>query len=115
MSIQEIEHKSYTFIEQNFNVTFADLPEDLFKIWHISIPIKKYLAGNYQDQYEFRIFRYALRKYETEKNISIPEAIFPSLFRIFQQMLSIPALRTPHFPREVAFQVFDFQLYMDLL
>ena len=46
MSIKDIENKSFAFIEQNFNATFAELPEDLFKIWHITIPIKTYLEGD---------------------------------------------------------------------
>jgi len=115
MNIKEIEDKSFAFIEQNFNATFADLPEDLFKIWHIVIPIDDYLHGNYQNQYEFRIFLYALRKYENMHHIRIPEGTIPTLFKTFQLMLAIPSLRKNSPPRETAFHIFDFQLYLDLI
>lgn len=115
MNTEEIENKSLAFIEQNFNATFADLPEDLFKIWHISIPIESYLQKNYQNQYEFRIFLYALSKYENENNIHIPEENIPAIFKIFQLMLSIPYLRKNKSHRETAFRIFDFQLYLDLI
>ena len=88
MSIKDIENKSFAFIEQNFNATFAELPEDLFKIWHITIPIETYLEGDYQNQYEFRIFLYALRKYEEIHGLRIPEETIPALFKTFQLMLS---------------------------
>lgn len=115
MSIKDIENKSFAFIEQNFNATFAELPEDLFKIWHITIPIKTYLEGDYQNQYEFRIFLYALRKYEEIHDIRIPEETIPALFKTFQLMLSIPSLRKNPPLRETAFRIFDFQLYLDLI
>ena len=109
MSIKDIENKSFAFIEQNFNATFAELPEDLFKIWHITIPIKTYLEG------DFRIFLYALRKYEEIHGIRIPEETIPALFKTFQLMLSIPSLRKNPPLRETAFRIFDFQLYLDLI
>ncbi|WP_251622868.1 hypothetical protein [Odoribacter lunatus] len=115
MKIEEIEHISFEFIEQNFNVTFADLPEDLFKIWHITTPIDTYLQEDFQNQYEFRIFQYALTKYENEKHTHIPKKKIPDIFKIFQLMLSIPSLRTKKYPDKTAFRVFDFQLYLDLL
>lgn len=115
MDIEEIENKSFAFIEHNFDATFADLPEDLFKIWHISVPIDSYLQDHYQNQYEFRIFLYALSKYENQNNIHIPEENIPAIFKIFQLMLSIPSLRKNKPPREIAFRVFDFQLYLDLI
>lgn len=115
MSIKDIENKSFAFIEQNFNATFAELPEDLFKIWHITIPIETYLEGDYQNQYEFRIFLYALRKYEEIHGIRIPEETIPALFKTFQLMLSIPSLRKNPPLRETAFRIFDFQLYLDLI
>lgn len=115
MNIKEIENKSFAFIEQNFDATFADLSEDLFKIWHITIPIDDYLQGNYQNQYEFRIFLYALRKYEKIHHIDIPENSIPTLFKIFQLMLAIPSLRKNSSPHEASFHIFDFQLYLDLI
>ena len=115
MNIKEIEDKSFAFIEQNFDATFADLPEDLFKIWHIAVPIDDYLQGNYQNRYEFRIFLYALRKYENLHHIYIPQEPIPALFKIFQLMLSIPSLRKDPPLHETAFRIFDFQLYLDLI
>lgn len=115
MSIEEIENKSFAFIENHFDVTFAELPEDLFKIWHIAIPIESYLQAHYQTQYEFRIFHYALKKYEKVNLTEIPEETIPALFKIFQLMLSVPSLRKNKSPHETDFRVFDFQLYLDLI
>lgn len=115
MNIKDIENKSFAFIEQNFDATFADLPEDLFKIWHISISIDDYLQGKYWNQYEFRIFLYALRKYENIHNIRIPEENFPALFKTFQQMIAIPLLRKSSPCPETEFRLFDFKLYLDLI
>ena len=115
MNIKEIEDKSFAFIEQNFDATFADLPEDLFKIWRITIPMDDYLQGDYQNRYEFRIFLYALRKYENLHHIHIPQEPIPDLFKIFQLMLSLPSLRNTPPLRETAFHIFDFQFYLDLI
>ena len=74
MSIDEIEQRSFEFIEQHLDATFDEVPEYLFKIWHIPVPLKDYLSVNYKDKYEYRIFLYALRKYcKTYKSVTSPK------------------------------------------
>lgn len=115
MSIEEIEHKSFLFIDHNFDATFADVPEDFLKLWRILDPIDTYLRSDYQNRYEFRIFRYALNKYQHQHNLLFPEEIILALFRIFQIMLATPVVYRLQFPRATAFKIFDFQLYLELI
>lgn len=115
MSIDEIEQKSFEFIEQHLDATFDEVPEYLFKIWHIPVPLKDYLSINYTDKYEYRIFLYALRKYCNTYSIQISEKQTVSLFKIYQLMLSIPVVRGRHLPRETAFRIFDFKFYLELI
>ena len=88
MSIDEIEQRSFEFIEQHLDATFDEVPEYLFKIWHIPVPLKDYLSVNYKDKYEYRIFLYALRKYCKTYNIQISEKQTVSLFKVYQFPLS---------------------------
>jgi len=115
MHIGEIEQISFIFIDQHIDATFDELPEDLYKIWRIAESFDTYFQEDYYNRYEFRIFRYALEKYEREKKTSFSPTLHKEIFKIFQLMLSIPALRNPHLPRETAFRVFDFQLYSELI
>ncbi len=115
MDIEEIEKQSFAFIDRHIDATFDEVPEDLFKIWHISVPIGEYLKRDYEHQYEYRIYRYALKKYQETKGITIPEDKIIPVFKTFQLMLSIPFIRKYRFPRETAFRIFDFQFYLTLL
>ena len=115
MSIDEIEQRSFEFIEQHLDATFDEVPEYLFKIWHIPVPLKDYLSVNYKDKYEYRIFLYALRKYCKTYNIQISEKQTVSLFKVYQLMLSIPIVRGRHLQRETAFRLFDFKFYLELI
>ena len=115
MSIDEIEQRSFEFIEQHIDATFDEVPEYLFKIWHIPVPLKDYLSVNYKDKYEYRIFLFALRKYCKTYNRYVPEEQTLSLFKVYQLMLSIPIVRGRHLPRETAFRIFDFNFYLELI
>ena len=114
MSIEDIEQKSFAFIDENIDATFDEVPEEFLKFWHISSPLKDYLADNYTEKYEFRIFLYALEKYKREKKEDISSEDTVNIFKVFQLMLAIPAIRKNRLPRETAFKIFDFRLYAEL-
>lgn len=115
MNTEDIEHESFLFIEHHIDASFNEVPEIFFKLWHINIPIEDYLKSDYQNRYEYRIFQYALAKYEQIKQISIPCKHHLDIFRIFQYMLTISLLRRFKFPAEATFKIFDFYLYFELI
>lgn len=44
MSIDRNRAESFEFIDNTLDATFDEVPEYLFKIWHIPVPLKDYLS-----------------------------------------------------------------------
>lgn len=115
MNISEIEQKSYDFIDHHLQATFDEVPEELLKLWHVIEPFNEYLKEDYSQKYEFKIYLYALKKYEESTGIHIPEDKVVPIFKVFQLLLVVPSLKKTRFPSESAFKIFDFKLYSELL
>lgn len=108
MTEQDILRISYQFIDENPDVYWSEIPEDLLKCWHVVLPLDKYLAGSYEEKYEYKIFIYALKKYCKRKKISIPSEKFIPLFCTFQMILMLPYINRYSMDRRPVFRIFDF-------
>lgn len=112
MTIEEILHLSFRYIDQHPDVCWNEVPENLLKCWHVVIPLDKYLKGNYESRYEYMIFEYALERYCERNDLKISEEKRPELFCTFQMLLMLPYIDRYTGEKRPVFPLFDFKFLM---
>lgn len=55
MTEEDILRISFQFIDENPDVYWNEVPEELLKCWHVIVPLDKYLANSYEEKYEYKI------------------------------------------------------------
>lgn len=108
MTVEELLHSSFRFIDEHLDAKWNEIPEDLLKSWHVVIPLDKYLTGNYVCRYEYMIFEYALKKFCEKKGLQVPEKERPELFCTFQMTLMLPYITRYLGEKRPLFPIFDF-------
>ena len=68
MKTQELQKKSFDFIDKNPHITFDKVPEDLREFWMLDDPVE-YLDSDYSEKHEYAAFLYALMVHHKNKGL----------------------------------------------
>src|SRR6056297_2679456 len=113
MDTQELQQKSFQFIEKNPNVTFNELPNELLYHWLVDDP-EEYLNSEYENKHEYTVFMYALIYFHKNKGLSKFEMNVEQLqeyFITFQTLLAFAEINKKTEIRIAPIKLFDFDNY----
>lgn len=116
MNTQELQKKSFDFIDKNLHVTFDKVPEELRISWIVDDPVE-YLNSDYTERHEYAVFMYALMVYHKNKGLKKFEMQINQLqdyFITFQTLLSLAEINAKTDISIKPIKLFDFDNYGDI-